>query len=103
MNEIHVDEKWFFLTEKQQKIYLTEGETQGPERHTKHKNHITKVMFLTAVAKPRFDEAGNCTFDGKIGMWPFVKRVAAQRTSNNRVRGTMETKAINVDYEVYLS
>jgi hypothetical protein len=33
------------------------------------------VMFLTAVAKPRYDDEGNCTFDGKIGIWPFVRKV----------------------------
>ena len=35
-------------------------------------------MFLTAVARPRFDDAtGACAFDGKIGTWPFVESVAA--------------------------
>ena len=32
------------------------------------KNAIGKVMFLTAVAKPRYDNQGNCTFDGKLGI-----------------------------------
>jgi hypothetical protein len=31
-------------------------------------NSIGKVMFLTAVAKPRYDEQGKETFDGKIGI-----------------------------------
>jgi hypothetical protein len=40
-------------------------------------------MFLCALARPRFDDNGNCTFDGKIGMWPFVEKVEAQRRSDN--------------------
>jgi len=32
-------------------------------------------MFLTAVAKPRYDNEGNCTFDGKIGIWAFIRKV----------------------------
>jgi hypothetical protein len=91
-----------FLTEKQQSIYLVDGELE-PERSVHNKAHITKVMFLTAVARPRFDANGVCTFDGKIGMWPFVKREAAQRTSCNRARGTMETKPVNVTYDVYVT
>lgn len=33
------------------------------------KRYITKVMFLVAVAKPIFDEMGECIFDGKVGCW----------------------------------
>ena len=41
-------------------------------------NSIGKVMFLTAVAKPRYNEDGEMTFDGKIGIWPFVVDTEAQ-------------------------
>jgi hypothetical protein len=53
----------FYLTEKQQKIYPTKFEEQGPEQHTRHKSHITKVMFLTAVAKSCIDAKYHCTFE----------------------------------------
>jgi hypothetical protein len=76
--EVHVDEKWFFITKKDQKYYVTQGEKRTARR-IKNKLHITKVMFLTAVARPRFDSAGNCTFDGKIGMWLMIKTEAAKR------------------------
>ena len=33
------------------------------------KRYVTKVMFLTAVARPIFDSHGNVIFDGKVGMW----------------------------------
>jgi len=66
-DEAHVDEKWSFLTEKDMKTHLADGE-EPPERTTKDKNSVTKVMSLVAVARPRFDSNGPCTFDGKIGL-----------------------------------
>ena len=31
-------------------------------------------------------------FDGKIGIWPFIEKVAAKKNSRNRHKGTLETK-----------
>ena len=47
-----------------------------PTRRCQNWKHLIKVMFLAAVACPRFDTEGVCTFDGKIGMFPFIERVA---------------------------
>jgi hypothetical protein len=58
-------------------------------------------MFLAAVARPRYDALGVCTFDGKIGIWPFVERVMAQRDSINRRAGTWEVKPVNVTADRY--
>jgi hypothetical protein len=58
-------------------------------------------MFLAAVACPKFNNQGHCLLKGKIDMWPFTRQEAAQRTSVNRGQGTLETKAINVTYDVY--
>lgn len=99
-NVVHVDEKWFWMTEATYRYYLAHGELPR-HRTVKHKNHVVKVMFLAATARPRFDAQGNCTFDGKIGIWPFVERVQAQRTSVNRAAGTWETKSIKVDRATY--
>ena len=33
-------------------------------------------MFLAAVALPRYDNEGNCSFNGKIGVWAFVRKVS---------------------------
>ena len=60
-----------------------------------------KVMFLAAVARPQFNDNGECVFDGKIGMWPFVHKVPAKRTSVNQKKGTIETKCLSVTKEVY--
>ena len=60
-------------------------------------------MFVCAIAKPRFHpESGECLFDGKIGIWSFIERVAAQRNSANRPRGTMVVKLRRVNRVIYL-
>ena len=53
-NEIHVDEKWFDIQPCTQRLYLTKKEIEENKIKAKaqHKSHITKVMFLTAVARP---------------------------------------------------
>ena len=104
-DEIHVDEKWYFIDKVKQTIYVTEEEKEEedlPTKKTRHKSHMTKVMFLCAVARPRFDRHGNCTFDGKLGIWPFVRKIPAQRSSKRRKKGTLETKCVSVTKEVYL-
>jgi len=53
-----------------------------------------KVMFLVAMARPRFDSAGRETWSGKIGVWPLVEKVPAKRSSVNRPARTLETKPI---------
>jgi hypothetical protein len=53
---------------KRNRTYYLLYEEQDPVRTIHNKNSIRKVMFLTAVAKPRYDEKGKETFDGKIGI-----------------------------------
>ncbi|XP_010694766.2 uncharacterized protein LOC104907524 [Beta vulgaris subsp. vulgaris] len=90
-NFIHIDKKWFYMHQKTQKLYLHPNKV-NPHRTCQSKRHIIKVMFETAVGRPSYNMLGQCTFDGKID--PFVKELAAQRSSNNRPAGRLETKAI---------
>ena len=92
-NIVHIDEKWFDLSKKTETYYMLTDEEE-PHRTCKSKSFITKVMFLVAVARPRFDGEGNVTFSGKIGIYPFVTKEPAKRSSVNRVAGTLETKAM---------
>ncbi|KAF8715545.1 hypothetical protein HU200_027203 [Digitaria exilis] len=85
-NVVYIDEKWFYRTRRNQKYYLANDE-ERPQREVKSKNFIEKVMFLAVVTRPRFDENGNCTFDGKLGVFPFVYVEPAKRKSPNRPRG----------------
>ena len=72
-DEIHVDEKFYYMTEVDQTCILLPGE-QRPYRTCRSKKFMEKIMFLCAVARPRFDPVTNeCIFDGKIGIWPFVE------------------------------
>ncbi|XP_021840109.1 uncharacterized protein [Spinacia oleracea] len=88
---IHIDEKWFYLTQKSQRVYLANNEP-FPHRKAKSRTKIPKFMFMAAVARPRWGQDGQCEWDGKLGIFPFTDSVAAKRTSKNRVKGTIETK-----------
>jgi hypothetical protein len=100
MDVIHIDEKWFYISKNTRRIFLTPDERE-PYRATKSKRFMTKVMFLCAVARPRWDSGRNQTFSGKIGIWPIVDMVPAQRSSRNRDAGTIVTKPIDVNAQVY--
>jgi transposase-like protein len=69
MDVIHVDEKYFFLTVVKRRFIMLHDEPD-PVRKLKSKRHITKVMILSAVARPRYNEAGECIFDGSWGRGP---------------------------------
>jgi len=84
-NIIYIDEKWFYRTRRNQKYYLANDE-ERPQRAVKSKKFIEKVMFLAVVTRPRFDADGNCTFNGKLGIFP------AKRKSPNRPRGTIPNR-----------
>jgi hypothetical protein len=73
-NIIHMDEKWFNTTSKYVTYYM-HPEEEDPHRTVHNKNRIGKVMFLSAVRRPIYDDVGNCIFDGKLGVWPFVRKV----------------------------
>lgn len=90
---VHIDEKWFYMSKESERYYLLPTEDE-PLRTCKSKRFITKVMFLAAVARPRFDAYGNEVFSGKIGIFPFTMKEPAKRSSKNRGAGTLETKAI---------
>ncbi|XP_047259055.1 uncharacterized protein LOC124891332 [Capsicum annuum] len=83
------------LTKETKRYYLLPGEHEpDPYSSYKSKNFIPKVMFMAAVARPRFDENGIELFSGKIGIFSFVVKDPAKRNGKNRTAGTMETKPI---------
>ncbi|GJS65415.1 hypothetical protein Tco_0679979 [Tanacetum coccineum] len=90
---VHIDEKWFYMSRPSKRYYLVPGENE-PLRTCKSKKFMTKVMFLAAVARPRFDASCNEVFSGKIGIYPLTTLEPAKRSSKNRVAGTLETKPI---------
>ncbi|KAL9674620.1 hypothetical protein QQ045_030892 [Rhodiola kirilowii] len=90
---VHLDEKWFYLTKKSQRVYLAQNE-RGKHRTANSSKFIPKVMFTAVVARPRFNSEGQCTFDGKIGIFPFTYQEPAKRSSKNREKGTVVTKLV---------
>jgi len=50
---------------------------EDPHRTVQNKNAIHKVMFYSGVTQPRFDAEGRCYFDGKLGVWPFVRELGS--------------------------
>ena len=60
-NVVNTDEKWFYVTKKSQNYYLLTDEND-PYHSYKNKNFIMKVVFLVAMARPRFDYEGNETW-----------------------------------------
>lgn len=92
-NFVHIDEKWFYLSKKSQRVYLERNE-KGKYRAAKSSKFIPKVMFTAAVARPRFNERNECTFDGKIGIFPFTYQEPAKRGSKYRAKGTVITKIV---------
>jgi hypothetical protein len=64
---VHADEKLFYVTEVKKRFYLLHDK-DIPYRALKQKSHITKVMFLAAVARPRWNGATNTQFGGLIGI-----------------------------------
>ena len=92
-NKIHIDEKWFNMS-KTIETYFIMADEEEPHRTCKSKNFITKIMFLAATARPRFEGEGKVLFDGKIGIFPFVTKEPAKGSSRNRPIRTLGTKAM---------
>lgn len=74
--------------------YYFLADDDEPYRTSNNKNYLGKVMFLVAVAIPRFDDEGKETYSEKIGVFPLVQQVATKRSNVNRLSGTLETKLI---------
>ena len=97
---IHIDEKLFYLTKDGQRFIIAADEEE-PYRHVQHKSFLTKIMFLCAVARPRYDTNKNAWFDGKIGIWPIGKWELAKRKLKKRAKGTPVWKNQLINQDVY--
>ena len=97
---IHIDEKWFYLPKDGQRFIIVADEDE-PYRHVQHKSFLTKIMFLCAVARPRYNTNKNAWFDGKIGIWPIGKWEPAKRKSKKRAKGTPVWKNQCINRDVY--
>ena len=97
---IYLDEKWFFLSQEKER-YLLLPEEKNPKHCIKHKSHITKAMFLCAVARPQYNPCAKFWWDGKLGIWPIGDWEPAQRRSKNKPKGTVVWKNKMLTKDVY--
>ena len=97
---IHIDEKWFYLSKDGQCLIIV-ADKEEPYRHVQHKSFLTKVMFLCAVARPRYDMRRNAWFDRKIGIWPIGKWEPAKRSSKKCAKGRLVWKNQCITRDVY--
>ena len=97
---IHIDEKWFYLMKDGQRFIIAADEEE-PYRHVQHMSFLTKIMFLCAVARPRYDTRKNAWFDGKIGIWPIRKWEPAKRSSKKHTKGMPVWKNQCITRDVY--
>ena len=97
---IHIDKKWFYLTKDGQCFIMAADEAE-PYRHVQHKSFLTKIMFLCAVARPRYDMNKNTWFDGKIGIWPIRKWEPVKWSSKKCTKGTPVWKNQCITRDVY--
>ena len=97
---IHIDEKWFYLTKDGQSFIIVVDEEE-PYRHVQHKSFLTKIMFLCAVARPRYDTRRIAWFDGKIGIWPIGKWEPAKRSLKKHAKGMPVWKNQCITRDVY--
>lgn len=99
-NVVHVDEKWFYV-HKVSSTFILSLDEQPPHLSCPSKRFIAKVMFLAAVARPRYDYDRKRGFDGKIGIFPIIEHRAAQRTTQNQKKGDVIMVPLTVDKNVY--
>ena len=97
---IHIDEKWFYLTKDGQRFIIAADEEE-PYRHVQHKSFLTKIMFLCAVARPRYNTRRNAWFDRKIGIWPIGKWEPAKQSLKKHAKGTPVWKNQCITRDVY--
>lgn len=95
-----MDEKNFLLFRSRHSI-LAPPEVVAPPDFAINKDHVPKLMYLTAVMKPSTDPGTGIFNDGKLAMIPFADLVPAKRTSRNRPAGTPELKPYSCTSESF--
>lgn len=92
---VHMDDKWLHVTEVSKCFYAAPSE-KAPYRSSKSRRYIAKVMFLAAVALPRYEMHKNAPFDSKVRIWLMIEWVPASRFSRIRPVEILEMKPLTV-------
>ncbi len=89
---VDVDEKWFFTKELGRKVKVPPGRQARCDK-PQHRSHVPKVMFLSAVARPR----SRYGFDGKVGLWRIALPYQAMRKSKHHRSGEVYEKDVTLN------
>ncbi|ETM36683.1 hypothetical protein L914_16679 [Phytophthora nicotianae] len=98
MDLVHIDEKWFNMYKGVTRYYLAPDEGL-PYRSSLNKRYIGKVMFLAAIARPRFSGKATNILTAKLVFGRLLN--VYRRTSKNRMKGTLVTKNVNMTRKIY--
>lgn len=108
---VHIDEKYFYGFKLGEVQYCAPGQVVTPLQVTS-RSHIPKVMFLGAVAYPRYvfltcvyvTEVFTFSFirkehnfNGEIGLWPVVKETIAKKTTKFQTKGDIVETVVTMD------
>ena len=90
---VDVDEKWFYVWDNKRRLKILPGRIARRKPIKSSKRHISKVMFLCAVAKPRPEHG----FNGLVGIWRVSETTVAKRTSKKRKKGDAYQKDVTMN------
>lgn len=96
-NVVHVDESWFFLTQEKKYVTTYPGDPLPEPERVQHKSHIKKILFITAVARPRPEDH----FDGKIFLGRIQELYEAKKRSVNHQRGDLYLRDCNITAAIW--
>ena len=93
---VDVDEKWFYVQRTHATKRLPEG-VECPHETVQHKSHVPKVMFLTAIARPKKGQ-----HDGKVGIWRIAESKKWEKKSTSKhTQGEWYDDAVSMNCDRY--
>ena len=94
---VDIDEKWFYVWDNKRRLKILPGyEARRMPVHSK--KHIQKVMFLSAIARPRPEHG----FDGLVGIWRVCTSKTALRNSKYHKKGEVYDCDTNMDGDNFI-
>lgn len=93
---VNIDEKWFYLWVPRRKVKVPGGHA-ALKKPMQARSHIPKVMFLTAICRPRPEH----NFNGLIGIWRVCLPYEAKKASVNHEKGEVYDKDCTMDAALF--
>ena len=97
LNVIVLDESWFYLHHTSGFVRVFPGDEMPNPVSVRHKSHIPKIRFLTALARSQ----PNRNFDGRVGIWRICEEKVCDRTTLYHHRGDVYVHDFTLDADLY--